>query len=73
MTFTLNDDSSTNKMDCVGKEQVIEMFKRRQHDYRLIDGCFHRNLEVHVNSSFSKQKKLTCSRKQKPPYFDDVQ
>ena len=27
MTSTLNDDSSTNKVNCVGKEQVIEMFK----------------------------------------------
>ena len=65
MTFTLNDDSLTNKTDCVGNEQVVEMFKRHQHDYRLIDGCFHKNLEFHVSSSFSKQKKLTCSRKQK--------
>ena len=73
MTFTLNDDSSANKTDCVGKEQVIGMFKRHQHDYRLIDGCFHKNFEFHVSSSFSKQKKLTCSRKQKLPYFDDVQ
>ena len=27
MTSTLYDDSLTNKMDCVGKELVIEMFK----------------------------------------------
>ena len=58
MTSTLKDDSSTNKLDCVGKEQEIEMFQRCQHDYRLIDGCSHKNLEVNVGSSFSKQKKL---------------
>ena len=28
MTSTLNDDFSTNKMDRVGKKQVIEMFKK---------------------------------------------
>ena len=28
MTFTLNSNSSTNKMDSVGKEQVIEILKR---------------------------------------------
>ena len=27
MTFTLNNDSLTNKMVCVGKKQVIEMFQ----------------------------------------------
>ena len=36
---------------------IVEMFQRRQHDYVLIGGCFHKNFEVHV-SSFSKQKKL---------------
>ena len=28
MTSTLNDDFSANKMDLVGKEEVIEMFKK---------------------------------------------
>ena len=32
--------------------------KRHQYDYRLIDGCYHKNLEIHVSSSLSKQKKL---------------
>ena len=41
----------------VGK-WIVEMFERDQHDYRLIDGCFLKNLEVHVSRSFSKQKKL---------------
>ena len=32
--------------------------KKRQHDYRLIDSCFHQKLEIHVSSSLSnKQKK----------------
>ena len=68
MTCTLNDDSSANKMHCVGKEQVIEMFQRRQHDYRLTDGYSHKNLEVNASSSFSKQKKLMF----KETYFDGV-
>ena len=36
----------------VGKV-TVEMFQRRQHDYRPIDGCFHKNSEVHVSRSFS--------------------
>ena len=56
MTSTLNDDSSTNKMD-FGK-WIAKMFQRRQHDYRHIDGCFHKNFEVYFSRSFSKQKKL---------------
>ena len=27
-------------------------------DYRLIDDCFHKTLEIYVSSSFSKKKKL---------------
>ena len=47
----------------VGK-WIVKMFQRRQHDYRRIDSCFHKNLsggvfEVHVSRSFSKQKKIT--------------
>ena len=41
----------------VGK-WIAEMFQRRQHDHRLIDGCFHKNFEGHVSRSFSKQKNL---------------
>ena len=33
------------------------MFQSRYHDYRLIDGCFHKKFEVHGSRSFSKQKK----------------
>ena len=42
INYTLNDDSSTSKIDCVAKEQLIEMFQTHQHDYRFIDGCFHK-------------------------------
>ena len=37
---------------------MTSSIKGYQHDYRLIDGCFHKSLEIHVSSSFSKQKKL---------------
>ena len=34
----------------VGK-WIVEMFQRNQHDYRLIDGCSHKNFEVHVSKT----------------------
>ena len=38
--------------------------KKRQHDYRLIDSCFHKKLEIHVSSSLSnKQKKSAFTQK----------
>ena len=43
INYTLNDDSSTSKIDCVAKEQLIEMFQTHQHDYRFIDDCFHKS------------------------------
>ena len=42
----------------VGK-WIVEMFQRNQHDYRLIDGCFHKNFEVHVSRRFFKIKETT--------------
>ena len=42
---------------------IVEMFQRNQHDYRLIDGCFHRNFEVHVSRSFFKTKETTVQGK----------
>ena len=45
--------------------------KRHQDDYRLIDGCFHKKLEIHVSSSLpNKQKKSAF--KQIFSYFEDV-
>ena len=56
MTSTLNDDSSTNKINFW--KMIVEMFQRYQHDYNLIDRCFHKTFDFHVNRSFSKQEKL---------------
>ena len=39
--------------------------KRHQHDYRLIDGCFNKNLEINVSTSVpNKQKHSAFSQTQ---------
>ena len=45
----------------VGK-WIVEMFQRRQHDYRLIDGCFYKNSEVHVSRRCFKGVNMIIGR-----------
>ena len=44
--------------------------KKEQRDYDLIDGFFHKDLEIHVNNSLKKDNQH--SNKGKLPYFDDA-
>ena len=44
---------------------------RHQHDYRLIDVCFHKNLEIHVSYSILKKQKHS-GFKEKYYYSDAV-
>ena len=40
--------------------QVLMTSRRNKHqcDYGIIDGSFHKNLEIHVSNGFSKSKEL---------------
>ena len=42
--------------------------RRHQHDYRLIDVCFHKNLEIHVSRSFFEQMKLVFKKTEAPVF-----
>ena len=43
------------EFDCDVKEKwIVEIFQRRQHDYRLIDGCFHKDFKVFVEATIYK-------------------
>ena len=46
--------------------------KRHQHDYRFIDGCFHKNLEIHVSSSLSNKQNHSTFKQNKLSYSDDA-
>ena len=44
---------------------MTSLRKRRQHNYRLIDGCFNKNLEINVSTSVpNKQKHSAFSQTQ---------
>ena len=45
--------------------------RRNQHDYRLIDVCFYKNLEIHVSYSILKKQKHS-GFKEKYYYSDAV-
>ena len=48
------DNHHSNKQNFSYSDDVS--CKRHQHNDRLIDGYFHKNLEIHVCSSFAKQE-----------------
>ena len=35
----------------VKEKWIVEIFQRRQHDYRLIDGCFHKDFKVFLEAT----------------------
>ena len=49
-------ESIIQKINFSKNENCIFLFFK--FDYMLLDGCFHKNFEIHVSRSFSKQKKL---------------
>ena len=39
--------------------------KKRQHDYRLVDGCFHKKPKIHVSNSLSDKQKESAIKQRK--------